>query len=89
MKVKQWDLKTKLEIVYMNSDLPKRTYEDFAKFLGTKPIKLGSHPIYHDIFIKGITKDAIKFMKNLIKYEKKINDYGSKIYRKNPPRLGL
>lgn len=54
----------------MNSDLHKRTYEDFAKFLGTKPIKLGNHLLYHDIFIKEITENAIKFMENLNKYER-------------------
>lgn len=54
----------------MNSDLPKRTYEDFAKFLGTKPIKLGNCPIYPDIFIKEMTENAIKFMENLNKYER-------------------
>ena len=54
----------------MNSDLPKRTYEDFAKFLGTKPIKLGSCPIYHNILVKGVTEDDIKFMENLTKYAK-------------------
>lgn len=55
----------------MNSDLHKRTYEDFAKFLGTKPIKLGNHLLYHDIFTEEITENAIKFMENLIKYERK------------------
>ena len=54
----------------MNSDLPKRTYEDFAKFLGTKPIKLGNCSIYPDIFIKEMTENAIKFMENLNKYER-------------------
>jgi hypothetical protein len=51
----------------MNSDLPKRTYEDFAKFLGTKTIKLGNCPLYHNIVTTEVTENAIKFMENLIK----------------------
>ena len=51
-------------------NLRERTYEDFAKFLGTKPIKLGNCPIYHDIFITEVTENAIKFMENLNKYER-------------------
>ena len=55
----------------MNSDLPKRTYEDFAKFLGTKPIKLGKiSPIYKNIITGEITEEMIKFMENIIKYER-------------------
>ena len=54
----------------MNSDLPKRTYEDLAKFLGTKPIKLGNCPLYHNIVTPEVTENAIKFMENLNKYER-------------------
>lgn len=57
----------------MNSDLPKRTYEDFDNFLKTKSIKIENYLIYHDIFTEEITENAIKFMENLIKYEKTNN----------------
>lgn len=52
----------------MNSDLPKRTYEDFAKYLGTKAIKFKICPLYYNIVTIEVTENAIKFIENLNKY---------------------